>query len=48
MGAKLAKRVGTKKALVGVARKLAIIMHRKWMDGSDFEYGTAPRGAANA
>jgi transposase len=47
-GMKLAKRVGTKKALVGVARKLAIIMHRMWMEGSDFEYGTAPRRTAKA
>lgn len=47
-GMKLAKRVGTKKALVAVARKLAIIMHRMWMEGSDFEYGTAPRRTAKA
>lgn len=47
-GMKLAKRVGTKKALVGVARKLAIIMHRMWMEGSDFAYGTAPRRTAKA
>ncbi len=47
-GMKLAKRVGTKKALVGVARRLAIIMHRMWMDGTDFEYGTAPRRTAKA
>jgi len=47
-GMKLAKRVGTKKALVGVARKLAIIMHRMWMEGSDFEYGTATRPTAKA
>jgi hypothetical protein len=28
MGIKLAKRIGSKKACVAVARKLAIIMHR--------------------
>jgi transposase len=38
-GVKLAKRVGNKKALVAVARKLAIIMHRMWLDGSTFQLG---------
>lgn len=38
-GVKLAKRIGVKKACVAVARKLAIIMHRMWVDGTDFCYG---------
>jgi transposase len=38
-GVKLAKRVGNKKALVAVARKLAIIMHRMWVSGSSFQQG---------
>lgn len=38
-GVKLAKRVGAKKACVAVARKLAIIMHRMWIDGTDFRFG---------
>jgi transposase len=38
-GMKLAKRVGTKKAIVAVARKLAIIMHRMWVNGVAFEFG---------
>jgi transposase len=38
-GVKLAKRVGNKKALVAVARKLAIIMHRMWVSGSTFQHG---------
>lgn len=38
-GLKLAKRVGNKKALVAVARKLAIIMHCMWVTGSDFQHG---------
>lgn len=38
-GLKLAKRLGNKKALVAVARKLAIIMHRMWVTGSDFQHG---------
>jgi transposase len=38
-GVKLAKRIGAKKACVAVARKLAIIMHRMWVDGTDFQFG---------
>ena len=25
-----------------VARKLAIVMHRMWLDGTDFQYGQSP------
>jgi len=35
-GLRLAKRIGFKKAKVAVARKLAIILHRMWRDGTDF------------
>ncbi len=35
-GLRLAKRVGMKKAKVAVARKLAIILHRMWRDGTSF------------
>ena len=35
-GLKLGKRVGMKKACVAVARKLAIIMHRMWLDETGF------------
>jgi transposase len=38
-GVKLAKRIGAKKACVAVARKLAIIMHRMWVDGTEFRFG---------
>jgi hypothetical protein len=38
-GVKWAKRVGNKKVLVAVARKLAIIMHRMWLSGSAFQHG---------
>ena len=43
-GLKLGKRVGMKKACVAVARKLAIIMHRMWLNEEDFQYRrhTAP------
>ncbi|MFQ5512782.1 MAG: IS110 family transposase [Candidatus Krumholzibacteriia bacterium] len=35
-GLRLAKRVGFKKAKVAVARKLAVILHRMWIDGATF------------
>jgi len=41
-GVKLAKRAGAKKACVAVARKLAIIMHRMWVDEIDFRFGQTP------
>jgi transposase len=34
--AKLAKRAGFKKARVGLARKMAVVLHRMWRDGTDF------------
>ena len=43
---KLAKRVGNKKALVAVARKLAIIMHRIWVSGSTFQHAGPAIAAA--
>jgi glyoxylase-like metal-dependent hydrolase (beta-lactamase superfamily II) len=43
-GMKLAKRIGMKKAKVAVTRKLAVILHCIWVDGTSFEWGQA--GAA--
>ncbi len=34
----LAKRGGLKKAVVALARRLAVIMHRMWVDGGDFRW----------
>ena len=45
-GVKLAKRIGAKKACVAVARKLAIIMHRMWVGGTDFRFGEPPTARA--
>ncbi len=39
---RLAQRNGFKAASVALARKLAIIMHRMWIDGTDFAYGEPP------
>ena len=41
-GLRLAKRSGMKKAQVAVARKLAIILHCIWVDGTEFEWGKQP------
>ena len=41
-GAKLAKRAGFKKARVALARKMAVVLHRMWLNGTDFgEHNTA-------
>jgi len=34
----LAKRRGLKKAIVALARRLAVIMHRIWVDGTVFRW----------
>lgn len=41
-GLRLAKRNGMKKAQVAVARKLAVILHCIWVDGTSFEWGKEP------
>jgi transposase len=40
-GMSVAKRRGHKRAVVAVARKLAIIMHRMWLDGTEFRWTRA-------
>jgi transposase len=37
-GTRLARRVGSKKARVALARKLAVLMHRVWIDGTEFRW----------
>lgn len=39
---RLAQRNGFKAASVALARKLAVVMHRMWIDGTDFAYGEPP------
>jgi transposase len=48
-GMNIAKRRGMARARVAVARKLAVILHRMWVDGSEFRWGkqaAAPAVAA--
>jgi transposase len=35
----VAKRRGLKRATVALARKLAVVLHRMWLDGSEFRFG---------
>ena len=43
----VAKRRGRQKAIVALARRLAVIMHRMWVDGSVFRWtNKAPSAAA--
>jgi transposase len=44
-GIRLAKRTGLRKAKVAVARKLAVILHRMWIEGSEFNWSS--KEAAN-
>lgn len=39
-GTRLSKRIGMKKAKVAVARKLAVLLHCIWVDGTVFDWGT--------
>lgn len=38
-GVRIAKRSSMMNARVAVARKLAVILHRMWLDGTEFRYG---------
>jgi transposase len=35
---KIARHRGMKKAIVALARRLAVILHRIWVDGSEFRW----------
>ncbi len=35
---RIAEKRGLKRARVALARKLAVIMHRMWLDGSEFRW----------
>ena len=43
----IARRRGMKKAIVALARRLAVIMHRIWVDGTEFRW-TRDQAAAAA
>lgn len=37
---RVAKRSSLRKAKVAVARKLAVILHRMWLDGTEFNWSS--------
>jgi transposase len=41
-GLRLAMRRGIKRARVALARKLAVVLHRMWLDGTEFRWSRAP------
>ena len=42
----IARRRGMKKAIVALARRLAVIMHRIWVDGTEFRWTRGQTAAA--
>ncbi|MGA9122213.1 MAG: transposase, partial [Pseudolabrys sp.] len=42
----IARRRGRKKAIVALARRLAVIMHRIWVDGTEFRWSRQEAAAA--
>jgi hypothetical protein len=41
---KIARHRGLKRAVVAVARRMAVIMHRMWADGTEFRWAnTTPQ-----
>jgi transposase len=47
-GLEALKRRGKMRAQVVVARRLAVIMHRMWLDGTDFRWQREPEAPAGA
>jgi transposase len=47
-GVRLAKRSGLRKAKVAVARKLAVILHRMWIEGSEFRWSSKEAASQTA
>jgi len=45
---RIAKRSGAKLAKVALARKLAVVLHRMWIDGTEFRWTTSEQVRALA
>ena len=45
LGMRLTKRNGLRKAKVAIARKLAVILHRMWVEGTEFNWSTKESAA---
>ena len=48
VGLEVLKRRGKMRAQVAVARRLGVIMHRMWLDGTDFRWQREPEALAGA
>ena len=44
--AQVSRRRGHKKAIVALARRIGVILHRMWVDGTEFDWGTPPTPAS--
>ena len=44
-GMQIARRRGMKRAVVAVARRLAVVLHRMWSDGTQFQMSHPARTA---
>ena len=42
----VAKRRGKKRATVALARRIGVVLHRMWMDGTDFRFTRKDAAAA--
>jgi transposase len=47
-GLAIAKRRGMKRAKVAVARKIAVILHRMWIDGTSFRWTNKEKAVTHA
>ena len=45
---RIAKRSGAKLAKVALARKLAVVLHRMWIEGTEFRWTTREQTVAQA
>jgi transposase len=43
---RIAKKGGAKLAKVALARKIAVVLHRMWVDGTDFHWTTREQARA--
>ena len=47
-GMQVAKRRGMRRAIVAVARRLAVVLHRMWVDSADFRWSNRPAAVIEA
>jgi transposase len=45
-GLRVAQRRGMRRAIVAVARRLAVVLHRMWLDGTEFRWSTSTTAVA--